>query len=79
VNEGEGQDLFCRSISHSADRRACRRRGRFAENADDVPAYTIHQQGCAIEVATSFSDFLAKLVVYDDDGSINVSIRRPLA
>ncbi|KAA0078329.1 SMI1/KNR4 family protein [Tardiphaga sp. P9-11] len=49
------------------------------QNADDVLAYMIHQQGCFIEVATSFSDFLAKLVVYDDDGSINVGIRRPLA
>ncbi|KZD25253.1 SMI1/KNR4 family protein [Tardiphaga robiniae] len=48
------------------------------QNADDVLAYMIHQQGCFNEVATSFSQFIAKLVVYDDNGSINVSIRRPL-
>ncbi len=49
------------------------------ENADDVLAYMIDRQGCFIEVATSFSNFIGKLVAYDDDGSINVSIRRPLA
>jgi len=49
------------------------------QNADDVLAYMIHQQGCFIEVATSFSNFIGKLVAYDDDGSINVGIRRPLA
>jgi hypothetical protein len=49
------------------------------QNADEVLAYMIEQQGCFIEVATSFSNFMSKLVVYDDDGSINVSIRRPLA
>jgi hypothetical protein len=37
------------------------------------------EEGCFIEVATSFANYLAKLTVYDDDGSINVSIRRPLA
>ena len=37
------------------------------------------EEGCFIEVATSFANYLAKLTVYDDDGSINVSIRQPLA
>jgi hypothetical protein len=48
-------------------------------SADETLAYLIDVRGCLIEVARSFSDFLGKLVVYDDDGSINVSIRRPLA
>lgn len=49
------------------------------DNADDVLAYLIDVQGCFIEVATSFSSFLGKLVVYDSGGNVNVSIRRPLA
>jgi hypothetical protein len=47
-------------------------------SADETLAYLIDVRGCLIEVAKSFSDFLGKLVVYDDDGHINVSIRRPL-
>ena len=35
------------------------------------------EQGCFFQIARSFSDYLRKLVVYDDDGSINVSIRWP--
>lgn len=48
-------------------------------DADAVLAHMIETEGCFIEVATSFSDLLAKLVVYDDNGSINVSIRYPLS
>jgi hypothetical protein len=48
-------------------------------SADETLAYLIDVRGCLIEVARSFSDFLGKLVVYDDDGSVNVSIRGPLA
>jgi hypothetical protein len=47
--------------------------------ADDVLAYMVQQQGCFIEVATSFTNFVDRLVVYDDNGRINVSIRCPLA
>jgi hypothetical protein len=48
-------------------------------NPDQALAFMVDVQGCFIEVAKSFSDFVNKLVVYDDDGCINVSIRRPLA
>jgi hypothetical protein len=48
-------------------------------SAEETLAYLIDVRGCLIEVARSFSDFLGKLVVYDDNGRINVSIRRPLA
>jgi hypothetical protein len=48
-----------------------------AMSADDALAY-LDEQGCFIAVAESFSEFLGKLVVYDDDGHINVSIRQPV-
>lgn len=50
-----------------------------AASPDRALSFLTDVQGCFIEIARSFSDFIAKLVVYDDDGSINVSIRRPLA
>jgi hypothetical protein len=50
-----------------------------ASSPDQALSFLIDVQGCLIEVAKSFSDFINKLVVYDDDGVINVSIRRPLA
>jgi hypothetical protein len=46
-------------------------------SADEALEHLV-EQGCFFQVARSFSDYLRKLVVYDDDGSINVSIRRPL-
>ena len=48
-----------------------------AMDADEALDHLV-EQGCFFQVAKSFSDYLKKLVVYDDDGSINVSIRRPL-
>jgi hypothetical protein len=48
-------------------------------NPDQALAFMIDVQGCFIEVAKSFSDFVNKLVVYDDDGRTQISIRRPLA
>ena len=49
-----------------------------AVGADAALAYMSDDRGCFLEIAKSFSDFLGKLVVYDDDGCVNVSIRRPL-
>jgi hypothetical protein len=46
---------------------------------DRALSFLIDVQGCFIEVARSFSDFVNKLVVYDDDGGVHVSIKRPLA
>jgi SMI1 / KNR4 family (SUKH-1) len=48
-------------------------------SADQVLKYMIDVQGCFIEIAKSFSGLIGKLVVYDDDGRTQVSIRRPLA
>ena len=48
-----------------------------AMDADEALDHLV-EQGCFFQVAKSFSDYLKKLVVYDDDGNINVSIRRPL-
>ncbi len=50
-----------------------------ASSPDRALSFLIDVRGCFIEVAKSFSDFINKLVVYDDDGVVNVSIRRPLA
>jgi hypothetical protein len=47
-------------------------------SADEALEYLI-DYGCFLEVATSFTDYLAKLTVYERDGGVNVSIRRPLA
>jgi hypothetical protein len=48
-------------------------------NPDLALAFMIDVQGCFIEVAKSFSDFIKKLVVYDMDGRTQISIRRPLS
>jgi hypothetical protein len=50
-----------------------------ATSPDRALPFLIDVRGCFVEVAKSFSGFINKLVVYDDDGGINVSIRRPLA
>jgi hypothetical protein len=50
-----------------------------AADPDQALAFLIDEQGCFIEVAKSFSDFINKLVVYRDKDGINISIRRPLA
>jgi hypothetical protein len=50
-----------------------------AANPDQALAFMVDVQGCFIEVAKSFSDFVHKLVVYDDDGRTQMTIRRPLA
>jgi hypothetical protein len=49
-----------------------------AENPDEVLGFMVDVQGCFCEVATSFSEFLNKLVAYDDDGRTQIRIRRPL-
>lgn len=50
-----------------------------AADPDQALAFLIDVQGCFIEVAKSFSNFVGKLVVYRDDSGVSVSIRRPLA
>jgi SMI1 / KNR4 family (SUKH-1) len=49
------------------------------ENPDAALAFMIDVQGCFIEVAKSFSQFVDKLVVYDEDGRTQIGIRRPLS
>jgi hypothetical protein len=54
-------------------------RGIDVASPDEALAFMIDVQGCFIEVAKSFSDFVNKLVVYDHDCRTQISIRRPLA
>jgi SMI1 / KNR4 family (SUKH-1) len=50
-----------------------------AVSADKALAYMTDDRECFLEAAESFSDFLGRLVVYDGDGTVNVSIRGPLS
>jgi hypothetical protein len=44
-------------------------------SADSALAYLRDERGCFNEIAASFSDFLGKLVAYDNEGRISVDIR----